>query len=381
MPEPNSAPTTSLDYFTLKKYASKITSIVLLTSGLYGLISTVIHTFNYTSIVTTKAGIAPEEFYAVLKKFLVEGITTTVETVYGLTMLFTKAHKLRLLHYFIAVVLFFLPFFINEQFLKQTETIIPKVQISLPVIAAETPPAQAISDYEFMLQKYRQSHTDYLSAKNTYLAFKTLNAQTEAIDKAKILLIARDDVLRTYLFAIRITLRNTPGVNPQELASLSTKLEKQELFLVSHKDTISPITGLPEISTASLAMETKYPEIQTLGYQALYAVIVGQQASASSTLLDQLDQLTNLTSEATNDDFDTAKANQWLTDTKSTLDKLQPDRVETQALLAKIKPEKSALMSNQRQFAKILDLLDTSRNRLIQVTEFLKETIKLIKYG
>ncbi len=379
---PESHPTsTSLDFFTLKKYASKITSLVLLISGLYGLISTVIHTFNYTTIVTTKAGITPEEFYAVLKKFLVEGITTTVEAVYGLTMLFTKTHKLKLLHYLIAIVLFLLPFVINEQFLKQTETIIPKVQISLPAIAAETPPAQALSDYDFMLQKYRQAHTDYLSAKNTYLTFKTLNAQTEATDKTKILLIARDDVLRTYLFALRITLRNTLGVDPEEQATLSNKLEKQEQFLVNHKDTIPPITGLNEISTASLAMETKYPEIQTLGYQTLYAIIVGQQTSASKTLLDQLDKLTNLTSEATSSDFDTAKANQWLTDTKNTLEKLQPDRIETQALLAKIKPEKSALMSNQRQFAKILDILDTSRNRLIQVTEFLKETIKLIKYG
>lgn len=342
----------------------QLVSWALLLKGSIGLIFAVLETFRFTQAVTSTAMIDEREFLDVLRKFLVEGVSSTVEAGYGLFMLTTKAH-LKFLHYALSAILFFLPLFINDSFLRQIQRFIPQVG------AQETSYDQAISDYQFSLQKYRDSHQQYLVAKNTYLTFLTLNSKTEAITTTKNLLIARTTVLRTHLFALRINLRQTPNVT--NTATLEKRLATEEAYLANHEQQLQTIVSLEDTTRLSQELENKYPSLQLLAYQALYAILQGQQTDISLTLTSVTNNLNALP-------VNLPIASQWLTDTLTVLDNHRTSLADTQKLLDKFTAQKSSLLTNQRNFAKILNQLDGGRDQLLQASGYLTEFINLVSY-
>ena len=381
IPDPTQ-PTSSLNRLIIKKYATKIISISLLVSGLKDIGVSLYEIFRYSNAIQAGLTITPMEFQELLKTFLVEGTEAIVETVYGMALLLKPIEKIKILHILIGAAIFLLPFLINDQLLQRVEAVIPQViRPTHLALAQETSPNQALSDYQFQLQKYREAHQNYLSTKNAFLTFQTLNSRTEAINQTKALLHQRAEALKSYLFALRITLLNTPAISSSKSSQLAGELSAAEKNLKGLQDKIPSINSLEEISQNSLEFETSFPQTQLLAYQTLFAILSGEQDSAASGLTKQSDLLKSFASQADQNELNLSQINQWLTDTESTLEQNQATSTDAEELLTKIRPTKSSRLTNQRNFAKILNLFDASRERLITITSFLQETLKLIRYG
>lgn len=372
----------NINWQVVKKYATRIISIALIINGLKEIGLGLYEIFTYTNATQTGVAIAETEFKELLKVFLVDSVRASVESVYGFILLFKPSEKIKLFHIAIGVAIFLLPFLITDKFLNQVNQLLPSVKIEVSqTLAQETPLSQAISDYQFQFQKYREAHAEYLSAKNAFLSFDTLNSRTNAIEKTRVLLQLRAEVIRSYLFALRIALRNAPGVSQNDLASFSDQLAAQETFLTNYQDTIQNLTSLESVSQTSNELQSRYPSIQILSYNTLLTILQSEQSHIATNLETQRQNLDELIQEASNSALNITQISQWLSDTQSTLNQNAGSYEAAQELLTKLRPNQKQLLSNQRIFSKILKIFQETKQNLLTVTDFLKETLTLVKYG
>jgi len=367
-----------INIILVKKYLTRIISIALIIKGVFYLSQTIIHIFRYTNQVSN-GGIEYAQFQQILKSFIIKGVSALADTTFGLIMLLTHSQKLKMIHYLIAAFLLLLPLFLNDQVLNQIESSIPQVQNPISKVYAQTPPQQAQSDLNFQLQQYQDAHKQYLSAKNSFLSFNTLNSKTEAIAKTKTLLLKRTQTLKSYIFALRVNLINLPPqMQPKPLID---QLETQEQFLSQHLTQIETINTTEQISSVSQSLEDIYPEIQVLSYQSLLTLINTQLDVQQQQLTAQHQTLTELLDQDTNNELNETQINLWLDDAKTSLNFPAKNLEEIEKLQKKLRASKSSLIPNQRNFSKILNLLDKNRTSLLKSIGFLSETINLFKYG
>lgn len=364
----------------IKHYIAKIVSLVLLVNGLRKLGISFYEVFHYSQAVQSSTAIAYSQFQEILKVFLVETIESVVETIYGFILFFLGSHKLKILHIVVGIAIILLPWIINEKVLKEAESKIPKVQIVSQVLAQTTSSTQALSDYQFQLQAYRTAHSQYERKKNLYNSFQTLTAKTESLIATKDLLIKRDESLRTYLFALRIYVNETPKLSPEITTATTTDLVKYESILRAHEQKVPRITAVNELNQVSKEVETQYPKMQEVAFRSLYATLKGRQTAYASELITANQQLQTLVEKAADGQINKPQINQWIKDSFQVLDQNQISYTQAEELLAKIKAQDSSLSGNQRNFAKIITVLQTTQNNLLKVTAYLKETLELIKY-
>lgn len=373
----------SLRWVMVKKYVSKIISAGLLISGVTGLGKSLWEIFNYSSAVQVGVSVTQAEFHQLLRVFVVGGARALIESVYGAILMMMRVNKIRLAHLIVGLVLFLVPLVLNDGVVSQLEKLLvsgKKVELT-KVYAQTTPPTQAIADYRFALQKYREAHKDYLAAKNSYFSFNTLNSRTEAIDKTKALLTQRDEMMRTYMFALRMSVLENPGIDDEVKRELDKDIIEQETFLMRHRAKVPAISGLDEVESASAEFAESFPAMQVLAYVTLQNLMLGDQVFVTEVLKEQHGNLSELMKEASSSDFNLTQANQWLEDTESVWTENELVHAEAETLVSKLKPKSASLNTNQRDFAKIISIMNTAKQKLVTVVGFLQETIQLVKHG
>src|SRR6185436_20397223 len=75
---------------------------------------------------------------------------------------------------------------------------------------------RAYSDYIYNMQLYQNVHSDYDLAKSQYTASGTLEAKEKARVATYKMLTQRDEVVKTYLTAIRMKIKETQGITGAE---------------------------------------------------------------------------------------------------------------------------------------------------------------------
>src|SRR3989344_5828917 len=71
---------------------------------------------------------------------------------------------------------------------------------------------QAYQDYLYQFDLYRQRETDFRVAKTEYEKFRSLTSETTALEKTKLLLAQRDQLLRAYLLVLNEKLNEDKGL-------------------------------------------------------------------------------------------------------------------------------------------------------------------------
>ncbi|MBI2010462.1 MAG: hypothetical protein HYS86_04825 [Candidatus Chisholmbacteria bacterium] len=382
------ATTSPVNWLTVKKYLAKLTSIALLFSATRGLITTLAEIFTFVSAIQRSTSLIQSDVNTTLRIFLVEIIRVAVEATYGVVLLVKPGHKVRFLHIIVGLVLFLIPYLITDTLLQQTSDLL-LYQNPLSIYAQGASPSpnpaidsatQALSDYQFQFQNYRTTHSQYLSDKNAFLTFQTLNAQETAIESTKKLLISRAETLHTYLRALRTKLGATPGITLATKESLEADLSAEESFLEEHLAQIPSLLSLEAINNESLKLEARYPQIQVLSYTTIYTIFRGEQTDISQKLLLEQRNLQNLVDQNATE-LNSDRISQWLKDTENKLAENDTSFAAAEKELSQIKPSLNLKLGNQRHFGKILSLLEETRTRLTQVVSFTQEIINRIKYS
>lgn len=151
------------------------------------------------------------------------------------------------------------------------------VLLGLPVLLTPVRASsqQAYQDYLYQFDLYRQTNTDFQVAKNEYLKFKSLTSQATALDKTKLMLSQRDELLRAYLFLLNEKLNEDRGLAATEKQLYQSLITNEVTFLNAHKDRMASIGSLEDTVTVSRELESHYMILYASMRQTIIGIIVG----------------------------------------------------------------------------------------------------------
>jgi len=142
-----------------------------------------------------------------------------------------------------------------------------------PVFASSE---QAYQDYVYQYDKYRAAYNEFRVAKNEYDKFKTLTSQTTVLEKTKVMLTWRNNLLRAYLLFLDEKLNENPGLNDSNKSLYKTLIGNENSFLEKNTELIPSIGSINDAKTVSSKLESHYLILQTSIRQIILGLISGQ---------------------------------------------------------------------------------------------------------
>lgn len=236
---------------------------------------------------------------------------------------------------------------------------------------------KAYQDYLYNYNLYRTSHDKYLSAKNEYLAYKTLTSETRALEATREMLKNRTRTLQTYLTAIRMKLGETTGIINYQQNLEYLKLDTETNWLSLHQESLSQPGSIADLLQQSSPLEEKYPQIELLSYQTLGTILGGKENSLRERVSTQAAKIEEKITEMKNEGEDVAKLERWLTEAKKKIARSEEKQVEAELILKNIKPSEQ---DKKREFSKAQIAFEESNQSLKEGVSFLSELIQEIKY-
>ena len=140
---------------------------------------------------------------------------------------------------------------------------------------------QAYSDYIYQSDQYRNSYSDFQIAKNEYLKFKTLTSQTTALEKTKLMLVQRDQLLQSYLNLLKEKLNEDTGLGAPDKNQYLGILQNELTFLNNHSALMPSIGSLDDATNISKQLESHYLVLRTSIQQLRIALRLGAMSRLS----------------------------------------------------------------------------------------------------
>lgn len=236
---------------------------------------------------------------------------------------------------------------------------------------------RAFNDYIYTYGQYRLAYNEYVSARQAYLNYKTLTSETEALNKTLKMLQFRDEVVKTYLTALRLKLAETTGISNYDQNVLYLKLDAEVAWYLKHRNTLTSAGNLQDLLDSSRETQEKYQGTEILIYQTLEAILSGRETALHQRLNEQIEALKGKISEIRQKgDKKPTTAERWLLEAENRLARSKEKQNAARQVLAKLKPyDKDKNQSyNQAQFS-----LEESHQYLKETNSYLKEVIREIK--
>jgi hypothetical protein len=237
---------------------------------------------------------------------------------------------------------------------------------------------RAYQDYVFTLDVYNGSHSEYLLARAQYKQAGTLVSQTKAQEATTKMLEARDDVVITYLTAIRMNLLEAEGVSETTKNSLFSRLDAEIAWFRDHKSRLASAGTLEDLKDDSTEAADRFNELtQTVAYETLATVPFGKLSLMRSRSSIILGDIENKISEIrVNNDKDTAIIERWAQEIENKITRSLDKEIEAQALIPGFTATSGGRTDYSKNFNAIIFKLDESRQFLRDATEFMREIVR-----
>lgn len=251
----------------------------------------------------------------------------------------------------------------------------------LPFQRVEASSAQAYQDYLYQYDQYRIKLNNFKVARTEYLKFKTLLAETTALDTVKAMMIQRNALLRSYLLLLTEKLNENQGITATDKQLYQTLIQNENTFLANHTQLIGSIGSVADATDVSKQLESHY--------LVLYAGVRQTITTLSLGDLMKLDATYKSTFEALRKIADLNK--QTVSPEKqSTIDRwlLQINNKQNlyQQKVEQIMTSNSQLKGNTQQEMDELSVtmqnnLGEARQYLNEGASFMQELVTLIRYN
>lgn len=242
---------------------------------------------------------------------------------------------------------------------------------------------KAYQDYIFNLNRYQALHQNYLTAKNTYLAYKTLKSKTEATEATLAMLQTRDAVVTVYLTALRRRLAEATGVYDYEQNNLYLKLDSEVGWYLEHHDLLASAGSLEDLLATSDEAQFRYNDTRMLAYESIAVILSGKVENTRNILNQELMQLKNKLAEIREDgEKDTTVLDRWLLEAENKIARSQEKQVAADRMIIQIvSPNKRVATADNalKTFNQIKTTLRESQLYLKEANSHLKELIREIK--
>jgi len=240
-------------------------------------------------------------------------------------------------------------------------------------------PNRAYNDYLYTYDQYRQAHSQYVVAKQAFLNYQTLTSKNEAYEKTRSMLRLRDEVVRTYLAALRTRLAQETKIINYNQNVLYLKLDSEIYFYKNHSEQLSSISTLEDLLADSSAIQKRYQETEVLLYQTLGTIFSDKEAALKEDIGQEIDKIKKKIGQIRlAGNKDTTKAERWSLEAENRLLRSEDKILNAQQILQKMKP------SNQDKFGiynQAIFSFSESHQYLKEANSNLRELVNEIKHA
>lgn len=161
------------------------------------------------------------------------------------------------------------------------------ILITIPVLANE------VDDFAYQYRNYKAAKQSYDTSHNEFLKHETLNSRTDAADKTKAFLIQRNQMLRSYLLALRYRLHSTFGVSQKYQNQFTDQLNEEIQFIETNTSRLEELATptLDALFTLSKPIEEKEGIYNLLSYHILNIVSLAKVETLHNQFIDINNQL------------------------------------------------------------------------------------------
>lgn len=254
------------------------------------------------------------------------------------------------------------------------------------VFAQEATPSEtkfdfnkAYQDYIYNYDLYLKAHKEYLVAKNQYETYQTLTSQTIALEQTLAMLRARDEVLATFLMAVRIKLADETNVASSKLNLLYLELDEEAQWFREHKETLTSAGSIPDLVELGNRAKPHQQKTDRLTYESLLEIFLYKEDFLHEKLQAQIDQVEEKIVEIrSRGDKDPSTIERWLLEAKNR--KVRSDEKLKEARGINFSDRVSS-GQNRARFNHGVSVIEQSHQYLKETNVALLEIIKEIKRG
>ncbi len=237
---------------------------------------------------------------------------------------------------------------------------------------------RAYQDYTYNYDIYRRANSEYESFRLQYIQYKTLAAQENAREATVRMLQARDEVVKTYLTAMRTRLSESQGIMDDKRASLNSQIDASVLWFADHKDSIPSAGSLDDLEKDSGEAKERYGTDEYMLYDTLITISIGKIAFLREKQENTLGEIkTKVTEIRANGDKDTGVIERWILDTEAKITRSREKELEALGLLSKLRGYGSV---DVNVYNEILFKLSETHQYLKDANSYMKEIINQIKF-
>lgn len=243
---------------------------------------------------------------------------------------------------------------------------------------------RAYQDYVFTVDVYNSEHSQYLLAKAQYNQAGTLVSQTKAREETVDMLEARDDVIITYMTALRMKLLEAEGVSDITKNGLYTRIDSEVAWFTDHKARISSAGSLADSEADSEEAAERFSTLtEIVAYETLATYPFGRLSlmrdETNSILTSIKDKIFEIRS---NGDIDTTIAERWVFEIENKITRSLDKEIEAQSIIPALTAEAKNKANNKRRsnYNEVIFKLDESRQFLREATEFMNEIMREILF-
>lgn len=240
---------------------------------------------------------------------------------------------------------------------------------------------RAYQDYVFKLDVYRNVHDGYNVARSQYLNFQTLKSKTSAEEETTKMLQARNEVVITYLTALRMRLLEARAVSDDVREGLFIRIDENVVWFGEHKEILSSAGSLEDLVADSGEAKKRFDSINPLFYEVLTAVSGGKVSSfreQSTSVISDLTQKFNEIKVEEKDEYKFSRRRiqtieRWFLEIENQIRRSEEKQSEANSTIMLGKGASLGL------YNKTVALLNESHQYLKEANSYVKEIVREIK--
>jgi len=237
---------------------------------------------------------------------------------------------------------------------------------------------KAYEDYAYNLSLYDQQKNTFQSAKAEYLQFNTLTAKEKAKGETLKLLLARDEVVKTYLTSLRMKIRELEGLTDAEKEGFYTRIDQEFKFYEEHREKLSSAGSLEDLVDDSKEASDRFStQTKIVDYYSLIGIASGKNSYFRQEIEKQISEIKRKISEIkSNGDKDVSSVERSITDLEN---KIARSREKDNEAIDAVNKIKTTERDKESIYNEALANCQDSFSYLKEVNTYLLEIINQIK--
>jgi hypothetical protein len=153
-------------------------------------------------------------------------------------------------------------------------------------------------DYLQQFDQYRSTYNDFQITRNEYLKFKSLSAETSALQKTKEMMTQRALLLKTYFLLLNEKIGESQNFTAQERDFYVSSIKTANEFLDTHIEFINSVQSIKDAMRASQRLESQYAILQTVMRQVALTLNIARLRQQVNTYNDRMTEAKSLIEQA-----------------------------------------------------------------------------------